>query len=197
MPTVQPCTLQELFDAIEGGLTPSAELPKFSEYPPGNMHGIASYDDENLLTIDENGQADIVPREIEWHVTLNNLPCHEPGKASQTLQDAQKLMETLQRLLGWSQLKIIMVETLDGETYQREIAAAKVKKSAAVQAKMTSSGPVISADAQQEEWENVLQRSGTAVWVQEISGYGSYNNIYKVQKDGEDKIYLVAIDYQW
>ena len=194
---MQPRTLQELLDAIEAGMTPFAALPKFGQYPPADMRGVISFDDENLLIIDKDGLADIVPREIEWHVTLNNLPCHEPGRASQTLQDAQKLAETLQRTLGWSQLKIIQVETLDGKTYQTEIAATKVKKSAAVQAKMTASGPVISAAAQQEEWEDVLQGQTTAVWLQEITGQGSYNNIYKVQKDGAEKIYLVSIDYQW
>ena len=173
-----------------------ADLPTFGSDEPADTHGIYSYNDTHFLVPAAGEGYELEERKICYWVRQADGTCvHQSGESCATLLEAEHDLEDLQKNLGWTDLKIVRAEEINGNIHENTVAWGLDAGDLCVMADVSEAGAIkISGAAETESWDDVREAAEKIEFVQHLQGWANYTGHYQVWAHGnpEPLNYLVA-----
>ena len=174
-----------------------ADLPTFGSDEPADTHGIYSYNDTHFLVPSAGEGFELEEREIcYWLRQDDGTSIHQGADPFDSLAEAEAGLADAQKNLGWTDLKIVRAEEINGSIHESTEAWGLDAGDLCVMADVSETGVIkISGAAEAESWGDVREAADKIEFVQRLQcGWVNYAGHYQVWAHGnpEPLNYLVA-----
>ena len=173
-----------------------ADLPTFGSDEPADTHGIYSYNDTHFLVPSAGEGYELEAREICYWLRQDDGTCiHQGADPFDSLAEAKAGLADVQKNLGWTDLKIVRAEKINGSIHESTEAWGLDAGDLCVMADVSETGVIkISGAAEAESWSDVREAADKIEFVQRLRGWENYAGHYHVWAHGnpEPLNYLVA-----
>ena len=164
---------------------------------PADTRGIYSYNDTHFLVPSAGEGYELEAREICYWLRQDDGTCiHQGADPFDSLAKAKAGLADVQKNLGWTDLKIVRAEKINGSIHESTVAWGLDAGDLCVMADVSETGVIkISGAAEAESWSDVREAADKIEFVQRLQcGWVNYAGHYQVWAHGnpEPLNYLVA-----